>query len=293
MSLNDEESKDGFSIKPVSSEQLQIAVGWGEKEGWNPGLHDAELYHKADPNGFFIGYLGDEPIASISAVRYNDTYGFIGYYIVHPEYRGKGYGLRIWKTAMAYLKGCAIGLDGVVAQQNNYKKSGFQVAYRNFRFEGKTKDVKELSIKHEHMMKPLDQVAQEDINTYAAPFYPVPREAFHHAWFAQADSRALSIVDKGRIQGVGVIRKAAQGFKIGPLWAETNEHAKSLLQALMKWAGPGQKMYLDAIDVNANAVKLAKELNMVCVFESARMYTAPVTPLPFERLYGVTSLEIG
>jgi hypothetical protein len=34
------------------------------------------------------------------------------------------------------LAGCTIGLDGVVAQQGNYLKSGFQLAYRNIRYQG-------------------------------------------------------------------------------------------------------------------------------------------------------------
>ena len=72
----------------------------------------------------------------ISAVRYGSGFGFIGFYIVRPNFRGQGYGLQIWNAAMARLAGRTIGLDGVVAQQDNYRKSGFVLAWNNARFEG-------------------------------------------------------------------------------------------------------------------------------------------------------------
>lgn len=52
---------------------MDIAVDWAAEEGWNPGLPDADCYYAADPQGFFIGFLGADPIATISAVRYNQT----------------------------------------------------------------------------------------------------------------------------------------------------------------------------------------------------------------------------
>ena len=37
---------------------------------------------------------------------------------------------------MAQLTGCVVGLDGVVAQQDNYRRSGFDLAWHNTRFQG-------------------------------------------------------------------------------------------------------------------------------------------------------------
>ncbi len=75
-----------YSIRPVSKEEFTIAVEWAAKEGWNPGLNDTECYFKADPSGFLMGFLGEEPIASISVVKYSSDFGFLGFYIVKPEY---------------------------------------------------------------------------------------------------------------------------------------------------------------------------------------------------------------
>ncbi len=89
-----------YLIKTMKPNEVDIAVDWAAKEGWNPGLHDADCYLSADQNGFLIGRLGDEPIATISVIRYGEDFGFLGFYIVKPEFRGQGFGFEIWKAGL-------------------------------------------------------------------------------------------------------------------------------------------------------------------------------------------------
>jgi hypothetical protein len=65
-------------------------VKFANMEEWNPGKQDAESFYLTDPKGFFVGELNAKIIASISAVAYDDKYGFLGYYVCLPEFRGKG-----------------------------------------------------------------------------------------------------------------------------------------------------------------------------------------------------------
>src|SRR5262245_37811204 len=94
---------------------LDLMVEWAAGEGWNPGLADADCFYAADPEGFLIGRLGDEPVACISVVKYEPAFAFLGFYIVKPEHRGQGHGFALWQDGMARLNGRVVGLDGVVA----------------------------------------------------------------------------------------------------------------------------------------------------------------------------------
>jgi len=85
-------------IRRMTKDELVLALDWAADEGWNPGLFDAETFHAADPDGFLLGELDGEPIGSVSAVRYGMEFGFLGFYIVKPAYRGQGYGLRLWRA---------------------------------------------------------------------------------------------------------------------------------------------------------------------------------------------------
>ena len=125
-----------LEIGTASAAELVKLGDWAAEEGWNPGQSDTLAFVAADPSGFLVGRLDGEPIASISAVRYGTEYGFIGFYIVRPEFRGKGYGIQLWRAGMERLAGCNVALDGVVDQQEKYRRSGFRHAYNHVRYEG-------------------------------------------------------------------------------------------------------------------------------------------------------------
>ncbi|MCH2175736.1 MAG: GNAT family N-acetyltransferase [Lentisphaeria bacterium] len=278
-----------YIIRKMSAYEVNIAVDWAAEEGWNPGLHDAVAYMKADPNGFFLGCLDGEPIACISAVKYGESFGFIGFYIVKPNYRGNGYGLQIWNHAMAYLQGVNIGLDGVVDQQENYKKSGFSLAYRNMRFEGRTRSCSSLFPE----IVPIDEIPFNSLLNYEETFFPESRDVFFAYWIRQPNSHAFAYVSGGSLLGYGVIRKCRVGYKLAPLYAENNEIAKCLLESLISQVDVNQPYFLDITEQNQGALSLVEELEMKLSFETARMYTKETPVLPIHKIYGIASFEIG
>ena len=81
-------TRDNLSIRPMTRAELDTAIEWAAAEGWNPGLHDADAYYAADPDGYFVALQGGELVASISAVKYSPEYAFMGFFIVRPQYRG-------------------------------------------------------------------------------------------------------------------------------------------------------------------------------------------------------------
>lgn len=96
-------TNDDFTIRPLRQEDARLPVEWAAGEGWNPGLHDAGSFFAADPQGFLVGMVGEEHVATISVVRYGTSFGFLGLYIVRTLFRGRGHGLRIWNAGMAHL----------------------------------------------------------------------------------------------------------------------------------------------------------------------------------------------
>ena len=283
------EKSENFVVRTMSRNELEFAVNWAEREGWNPGLHDAQCFYAADPGGFFIGLLDDLPVACVSAVRYGADFGFMGFYIVEPEYRHRGYGMEVARVGMQYLAGRTIGLDGVVEQQDNYRKSGFDWAYRNVRYRGSRRGPAEPGC----AITPLSEIPFVTLCDYDRTVFPAERSTFLRAWICQAGSRALGVVDGNELQGYGVIRQCCDGYKIGPLFADSAALAESLFQALSASVPEGQNIYLDIPEINEAARTLVRRHGMEVVFETARMYHGQAPRLPIEKIFGVTTFELG
>jgi hypothetical protein len=278
-----------FTIRVMSRDDVDIAIEWAALEGWNPGLYDASCFYQADPNGFFIGCLGEEPVATISAVKYGGAFGFIGFFIVKPGFRDRRYGIHLGKAGLAHLAGCTIGLDGVLAKQTNYSSLGFEMAYRNVRYQGLASG----GWTGDNKLVPLACYPFEEVLAYDRPFFPGPRNAFLSAWIKQPQSAAFGLVVSHGLAGYGVIRRCRSGYKIGPLFADTPEFADLLYTELVAHVPEGSQVFLDIPMVNAEALALAERHQMVSVFETARMYLGTPPALPLSRLYGVTTFELG
>ena len=207
-------------------DEIALAADWAAAEGWNPGLADTACFATVDPAGFLIGELDGAPAATISCVNYDARFAFLGFYIVRADLRGRGYGLRMWSAAIAHAGTRVVGLDGVVAQQQNYRKSGFALAYANIRYGGTIAA----------SPAPPDAISLAEVPFAAveaddATVFPAPRAAFLRAWIDTPGHVGRALVRDGKLAAWGVIRPCRTGCKIGPLVADDRAAAEGVFRA--------------------------------------------------------------
>jgi hypothetical protein len=284
---------DPARISVASVQDLHLIRAWADAESWNPGLADTQPFFAADPTGFLVARRegDDTPVSCISVIRYGTDFGFLGLYLARPDVRGQGYGIQVWNAGTARLSGRTTGLDGVVAQQPNYRKSGFVSAWTNTRYEGIP----------DGTATPPPGVTLVDATTlpfsqlaaYDRRFFPAPRDAFLASWLTAPHRHSLAALKDGELVGLGTIRDCSDASRIGPLDAATPDIAAALLTALAATA-PGTPIALDVPDINPAAIRLAEQLALTPGFETSRMYTSP-TPPAFDRtgVYAITTLELG
>jgi hypothetical protein len=216
-----------LNIRTMRPDEIRLAADWAAAEGWNPGLADAACFATVDPQGWFIAELDGAPAATVSCVNYDDRFAFLGFYMVRAELRGRGLGLRIWNAAIAHAGSRVIGLDGVVAQQENYKKSGFQLAYANIRYGGSL-----AAPPAPQGIIALRDVPFAMVEASDATVFPAPRPAFLRAWIGTPGHIGCALMRDGALAGWGVIRPCRSGRKIGPLVADVRATAEAVLSAL-------------------------------------------------------------
>jgi GNAT superfamily N-acetyltransferase len=277
-----------FSIRPMRPENIAIAIDWAAAEGWNPGLADAACFAIPDPHGFLLGELAGVPAATVSCVNYDADFAFLGFYIVRQDLRGRGYGLRVWQSALAHAGARVVGLDSVVAQQQTYRKSGFQLAYPNIRYGG----ILTAPVRPAANLVALSEIALATLAADDATVFPAHRPRFLQAWISAPGHTGRAFLRDGQLAAWGVIRPCRKGCKVGPLIADDRVGAAMVLTALLADVGGGE-VFLDVPSINHAAVALAEDLGLAPVFETGRMYTGAVPPLRLNRLFGVTSFELG
>ncbi len=281
-------TSDNFHIRTMRPSEVDIAIEWARLEGWNPGIYDGECHYAVDPDGWFIGEVDDEPVATAVFTNYDSRFSFAGFYIVRPGYRHQTYGQQIWNAGLAHTEGRNLGGDGVYEMMDKYQKiSGFNFAYRNIRWEG-VADGKE-----QEELVPVGSLPFEEILAYDTDHFPVSRRKFLEKWISQPESTALAFPGKDNtIQGYGMIRRCFTGHKIGPIFADTPEIAEKIFQGLTA-SIPGEPVFFDTPEPNSDAIAIARRHNMTEIFGTARMYTGNIPDLPINNIFGVTTFELG
>ncbi|WP_031078936.1 GNAT family N-acetyltransferase [Streptomyces sp. NRRL S-118] len=279
-----------LQVSRATPAQWSRVAEWAVAEGWNPGLSDGPCFFAQDPDGFFLGRLdGDpEPVSAVSVVTYGERYAFLGFYLVRPDLRGRGHGLATWTAGLAHAGDRTVGLDGVPDQQDNYRRSGFVLAHRTARWTGQVT----AGAVPDPGVVPVARVGAAAIAAYDSACHPAERPGFLARWLTAPGHRALARVVDGRLTGYGVVRPAHEGARIGPLFADTAADAEALLEALAAASG-AERVAVDVPEANPEAVALMKARGLTPAFETARMYTGPVRPVAQDRIFGITTLELG
>lgn len=278
----------------MQRDELRQLVQWAEAEGWNPGLHDANLFWELDPEGYLAMLDDGQLVGGGAIIRHSEDFGFMGLFIVKPSHRGKKLGEQLWFARRDHLltrlrPGGTIALDGVDPMVPFYAAGGFRASTRHRRFELPSGVL--LGPPNRDVVA-LDEIPMATIVQYDAACFPCERERYLELWINQADAITLAIPNGSQLAGYGVMRPCVTGWKIGPLFADSEAIAKSLVQEFRKQEAAGP-IYLDAPNNNPAAIGLCGALGMDEVFGCERMYFGPAPKIDHLRIFGTTTLEVG
>jgi GNAT superfamily N-acetyltransferase len=146
-----------YNIRRARESEVQLYIDWGNSSGWNMNPFITQNFHKEYPDGWFLGEISESTddrrkvdsdinrkvIALLYCTKYPSKIGFIGYFMVSPEYRGKGYGHRLFQFVLDNFlfnseNPCsAAGLFSASSAESYYRKFGFETKETTLRFRGK------------------------------------------------------------------------------------------------------------------------------------------------------------
>lgn len=295
------QAKENINVRTMTKKDLQMVIDWAVKEGWNPCKYQVEPLYAADPGGYKLLEIDGNPVASLASVRYSKNFAILGMYIVKPEYRGQGYGKLLWDFVMGNLKAYdSIGLYGVMAQVENYKRAGFRAINANTRWRGITSVTEfkeEAAIKKITSTETLNKVID-----YDGRIFSTPRETFLTKWLAMPESHALSYIENSTLKAYGVINRVETGhpleigckvYRVGPLFADDANVATKIYRALCHCVPKDSVVYLDTVESNPDSANFAERFGLKKISNTVTMYKGQIPPMESSKIFGLTSLDIG
>jgi GNAT superfamily N-acetyltransferase len=285
-------------ITKMDADGVGEAVAWAAREGWDPGQGDADAFFAADRGGFFHSRQGGRTVATISAVRVGRQVAFVGLYIVEPSMRGRGNGKALWDHVLGGLEGVTLGLDAVPEQAATYESDGFEIAYGNARYFSADLPAPDRSVLDGRLVS-ADRVDFDSLAAFDGEHFFGPRPDFLRLWITGPGRAAVVLQgdgslggpEGGQIRGFAASRRSQEGHRIGPVFAPGPEEARQMILTLA--AGAAGRVAVDVPLANAAAVDLLEALGMERSFQTFRMYRGEPPKLPLERIFGVTTLELG
>ena len=293
---------------------LSRLVELARAEGWLPGAGDDDAFWAQDPEGFVEARLAGRPIGGGSIVSYDGRYGFMGFFLVDAAHRGRGLGHALWYARRDRLRarlapGAAIGMAAVSAMRAFYERGGFHADHVEVRFawEARAADARHAKAELGGTIVDARGVSFDALVAYDAAHFPALRPRFLAAWIAQPAREAIVFVGNGRgetgrgevapgeagpVEGFAVARAVDGGHRVGPLFARDAGVAEALLDELGRRLA-GSTLFLDIPEVNPAAIALAARRGMREVFRCTRMHFGDTPPLPWSRIFAVTSFELG
>jgi ribosomal-protein-alanine N-acetyltransferase len=307
------QGNQGLQIRPLARHHIGVVTAWARAEGFTPGSGDVEIYRHTDRQGVWLGWLGQEPVGCIAGVRYNAAYGFLGLFLVTPSQRGKGFGVALWRHALAHLADLpCIGLEAAPDRVDDYASWGFQPASPTTRWQLIHAETPG-DASSEDLIKDRGKDRDKDrgdrlallegaaIPTAAVQIYdgqrePSPRPHFLADWLQHPAGTVLALIDTGgQCHGFGRIRPCllhhGAGWRIGPLLADSPSLATQLLRGLIN-RHPGVVL-IDAPDANPGAASLLLQLGFRALSHTVRMYRGPAPAVSMAEVYGLACLELG
>lgn len=289
-------------VRAMTRDEQRRLVEWAAGEGWNPGLHDADLFWELDPEGYLALEVDGQLAGGGAIIRHNHRFGFMGLFIVRPEFRSRKLGTQLWYARRDRLlerldAGATIGLDAVDAMIPFYARGGFESLTRHRRFQGTgtellAKGMLDSPVGEDAGLVAIGPGDLDRVEACDEGCFPGGRRRFLEPWLALSDAHALAAVENDRFSGYGVMRRSRVGFRVGPLCADDSAVAHRILRGLALRAG-GDPIVVDAPDSNPAARRWCEGLGMAEVFGCVRMYLGPVPELRNDRIFGVATLEVG
>jgi GNAT superfamily N-acetyltransferase len=198
--------------------------------GWNQLGRDWEIFLQLSPYDCLVATQEEKIIGTLTTIRYQKFFSWIGMVLVDPAYQRQGIGIQLLKKALQILQQEeTIKLDATFAGREVYLKLNFVDGYRLSRMVINSCEKKsEVRAARSLHKTDMTELAEFDLKIFGAD-----RRVLLEWTLEGAPEYAFIIKEKNEIHGYCLGREGYIFTHIGPVIAKNLSVAKDLVLAVL------------------------------------------------------------
>jgi len=278
------------TIRKMMEADIPAGMRLCEIAGWTQVERDWQRFLELEPDGCFVAELDWEVRATVTTLRYESRFAWLGMLLTDPNTRRQGLGTRLLEQGCLYLENAGVEtvrLDGTPMGHSLYLQRGFEDEYEIQRWEGAPSFQGGKGLP---LMTPsdLDAVSALDRHIFGADRSPLLNSLWHENPLLSA------VLRQGKeITGYLFGREGSRTRYLGPWVALSRAAAEQLLQGMLS-RFPDQKTYVDLCLKNPDAISVAQAFGFKFQRMLTRMCRGPNRyPGAPHFVYGIAGPELG
>lgn len=219
-------------LRVMREGDLSQALCLSSLVGWNQTERDWKMLYEVGGYGCFSAIVQDKLVGTVTTIRYQEKIAWIGMLLVDPDYRGQGIGRSLIRAAVDHCREAVdqVYLDATPQGRRLYDRLSFK---EHFTLHRLVFEKIETPVAKPGYCLPLTVNSLEDILEFDANVFGVARRnLLPHLWINYSHL-AYTLYERGELVGFCLGREGRQFTHIGPVEAENESLAQTLLAAAL------------------------------------------------------------
>lgn len=219
-----------IACRQMKPDDIPSGLSLCRNNNWNQLARDWELFFKISPYGCRVASENEKITGSVTTIRYQHAFCWIGMLLVDPAHQRKGIGKQLLNEALAILKNEeTVKLDATPAGRELYLQLNFEDEYPLMRMQAITGAT---GLTHSPAM-PLQKNELVRLCEADEIIFGANRESILHWLWQGAKEYAFIVKENNSMTGYCLGRRGYKFSQIGPVIADNIHYAKHLVMAAL------------------------------------------------------------
>lgn len=288
------------ALRPLTMADVPAATALVHQAGWNQTAADWARFIRAQPEGCFAAFIGDQLVGTVTTIIYDQRLAWLGMMLVDAGHRGQGVGRQLLARALDRLDRSAVQcvkLDATPEGRRLYEKVGFvdEHAVERWALSRAVGDRPASAATRRAQATSAHSLDERigDVVAFDRELFGADRSELLKSLATDAPDLVIVHSSDATLTGYTFGRRGARADHLGP-WMARDERTADLLLASFLERSDRALVFIDCVRGHPWARRLAEARGFTLSRPLTRMYRGTnVSQDPSRLMGGILGFEFG